>query len=108
MSRSATPNGGADAFNRMEFKRYLHDQLLRDTDVFSMAHSVEARVPFLDHELVEFATRLPSSWKLKDTVGKSLLKKAALALPKIAESIAGKKIRKVVIVPNKLVNIATN
>ena len=36
------------------------------------------------------------------------LKKAALALPKIAESIAGKKIRKVVIVPNKLVNIATN
>ena len=36
------------------------------------------------------------------------LKTAALALPKIAESIAGKEIRKVVIVPNKLVNIVTN
>ena len=36
------------------------------------------------------------------------LKKAALTLPKIAESIAGKEIRKVVIVPNKLVNIVTN
>ena len=36
-------------FNYIEFKRYLHDQLLRDTDVFSMAHSIEVRVPFLDH-----------------------------------------------------------
>jgi asparagine synthase (glutamine-hydrolysing) len=51
----------ASAFNRIEFKRYLHDQLLRDTDVFSMAHSIETRVPFLDHTLVEYAASLSSA-----------------------------------------------
>jgi asparagine synthase (glutamine-hydrolysing) len=35
----------------LEAKHYLGDQLLRDTDIFGMAHSVEIRVPFLDHEL---------------------------------------------------------
>jgi asparagine synthase (glutamine-hydrolysing) len=54
----------ASAFNRIEFKRYLHDQLLRDTDVFSMAHSVETRVPFLDHTLVEYAASLGSAEKI--------------------------------------------
>jgi asparagine synthase (glutamine-hydrolysing) len=54
----------ASAFNRLEFKRYLHDQLLRDTDVFSMAHSVETRVPFLDHTLVEYAASLGSAEKM--------------------------------------------
>jgi asparagine synthase (glutamine-hydrolysing) len=38
---------------------------------------VEARVPFLDHELVEWMTKVPPAYKLKDTVGKSMLKKAA-------------------------------
>lgn len=52
---SALPvsESGPDGFNYIEFNRYLHDQLLRDTDVFSMAHSVEVRVPLLDHTLVE-------------------------------------------------------
>jgi len=49
----------APAFRRLEMRRYLHDQLLRDTDVFSMAHSIEVRVPFLDHKVVECAARLP-------------------------------------------------
>jgi asparagine synthase (glutamine-hydrolysing) len=47
------------AFRRLEMQRYLHDQLLRDTDVFSMAHSIEVRVPFLDQKVVECAERLP-------------------------------------------------
>ena len=38
---------------RLEFGGYLQHQLLRDTDVMSMTHSIEARVPFLDHALVE-------------------------------------------------------
>jgi asparagine synthase (glutamine-hydrolysing) len=42
-----------------------------------MAHAVEARVPFLDHDVVDFATRVPSSYKLRDGVGKLVLKKAA-------------------------------
>jgi asparagine synthase (glutamine-hydrolysing) len=57
---SAEYLGGAEpvfsgAFRRMEMRRYLHDQLLRDTDGFSMAHSIEVRVPFLDHKVVECA-----------------------------------------------------
>jgi len=47
------------AFRNLEMRRYLHDQLLRDTDVFSMAHSIEVRVPFLDHKVVECAASLP-------------------------------------------------
>jgi asparagine synthase (glutamine-hydrolysing) len=46
-------------------------------DKLTMAHAVEARVPFLDHELVEWVTRVPPAYKLRDTVGKSILKKAA-------------------------------
>ncbi len=68
--------GGGDAapaFNRIEFKRYLHDQLLRDTDVFSMAHSIEARVPLLDHTVVEYAASLGSDEKMGNGVNKPLL-----------------------------------
>jgi asparagine synthase (glutamine-hydrolysing) len=46
-------------------------------DKLTMAHAVEARVPFLDHDVVDFATRLPPSYKLKDGVGKHVLKRAA-------------------------------
>ena len=46
-------------------------------DKLTMAHSIEARVPFLDHDVVDFATRLPPSYKLRDGVGKRILKKAA-------------------------------
>jgi asparagine synthase (glutamine-hydrolysing) len=51
----------APVFRHLEMQRYLHDQLLRDTDVFSMAHSIEVRVPYLDHQLVEQAGRLAST-----------------------------------------------
>jgi asparagine synthase (glutamine-hydrolysing) len=44
-------------------RTYTHDQLLRDTDVMSMAHSLEVRVPFLDRKLVEAVLRLPASIK---------------------------------------------
>ena len=59
--------------NYLEMKRYLHDQLLRDTDVFSMAHSIEARVPFLDHVLVEQVWGAASARKLSPEVNKPLL-----------------------------------
>ena len=49
------------------------DTLLRDTDSMSMAHSIEVRVPFLDHALVEFVTRLPGSIKRTNGRPKSLL-----------------------------------
>jgi len=61
----------------MEMKLRLPEHLLMRVDKLTMAHSIEARVPFLDHDVVEFANRLPWSYKLQDGVGKSLLKKVA-------------------------------
>jgi asparagine synthase (glutamine-hydrolysing) len=61
----------------LEMKLRLPEHLLMRVDKLTMAHAVEARVPFLDHELVEWVTRVPPSYKLKNTVGKSILKKAA-------------------------------
>lgn len=65
-----------DAAVRLEFEHYLQNQLLRDTDAMSMAHSIEARVPFLDHRLVETVYGLPHASKLARGVNKPLLLKA--------------------------------
>jgi len=61
----------------LEMKLRLPEHLLMRVDKLTMAHAVEARVPFLDHDVVDFATRLPSSYKLKNGVGKRILKQAA-------------------------------
>jgi len=61
----------------MDLKTWLPDDLLNKVDRTSMAASLEARVPYLDHRLVEFAYSLPSSVKLKGGVGKYILKRAA-------------------------------
>jgi asparagine synthase (glutamine-hydrolysing) len=73
----ASAETGANGFNYIEFKRYLHDQLLRDTDVFSMAHSIEVRVPFLDHVVVEQVAQADSALKMANGVNKPLLVGAA-------------------------------
>ena len=44
----------------MEMKLRLPEHLLMRVDKLTMAHAIEARVPFLDHDVVEFATRLPA------------------------------------------------
>jgi asparagine synthase (glutamine-hydrolysing) len=62
----------------LEAESYLVNTLLRDTDSMSMAHSLEVRVPFLDHPLVEFVTHLPQSLKRRKDTPKALLV-AALA-----------------------------
>jgi asparagine synthase (glutamine-hydrolysing) len=56
-----------------ELQAYMTNTLLRDTDCASMANSLEVRVPFLDHRLVEFVGRLPKSAKYNREVPKSLL-----------------------------------
>ncbi len=61
----------------MELKLRLPEHLLMRVDKLTMAHSIEARVPYLDHDVVEFAARIPPSYKLKNGLGKSVLKKAA-------------------------------
>ncbi len=55
---------------------YLPDDLLVKMDIATMAYSVEARSPFLDHHLMEFAARVPARLKLHETTGKVLLKYA--------------------------------
>jgi len=62
-----------EALTRLEFSHYLGDQLLRDTDVMGMAHSIEARVPYLDHRLVETVLGLPAALKLDRARPKPLL-----------------------------------
>ena len=55
---------------------YLPDDLLVKVDIASMANSLEARSPFLDHRLMEFAASLPPELKLKGLQSKYLLKRA--------------------------------
>ena len=54
----------------------LPDDFLMKTDRMSMAHSLEARVPYLDHKLVEFAMSLPADLKVRKATEKFILKKA--------------------------------
>ena len=67
-----------DLFHRMlytDIKTYLV-KLLTKQDTMSMAASVESRVPFLDHGVVEFAARIPASFSVKGVAGKQILKQA--------------------------------
>ena len=56
-------------------KTYLHELLMKQ-DQMSMAASIESRVPFLDHPLVEFASRLPERLKLRGLTTKWVLREA--------------------------------
>jgi asparagine synthase (glutamine-hydrolysing) len=61
----------------MDTTLWLPDLLLARGDKMSMAASIEARVPLLDHKLVEFAASLPANLKVRGLVRKYLLKKVA-------------------------------
>ena len=65
----------------LEFQNYLPFTLLRDTDVMSMAHALEVRVPFLDVALVDFVLSLPLEYRFAQGRQKPLL---AAAVPEIA------------------------
>jgi asparagine synthase (glutamine-hydrolysing) len=58
-----------------DIKTYLVELLMKQ-DNMSMAASIESRVPFLDHVLVEFATRIPREMQIHGLAGKRILKKA--------------------------------
>jgi asparagine synthase (glutamine-hydrolysing) len=72
--RPADDDRPGDAVALLEIDRYLLNQLLRDTDVMSMAHSLEVRVPLLDDRVVAAALATPSS--IRNRPGKALLQEA--------------------------------
>jgi asparagine synthase (glutamine-hydrolysing) len=61
----------------LDSRVWLPDDLLIKADKMTMAHAVELRVPFLDHELMEHAWSLPDALKISSGVGKAILRKAA-------------------------------
>ncbi len=77
------------AVSCLESRSYMVDTLLRDTDSMSMAHSIEVRVPFLDHALVEYVARLPGSIKRNGRPKSLLIDAMTDLLP--AEVISQKK-----------------
>jgi asparagine synthase (glutamine-hydrolysing) len=58
----------------VDTKTYLHELLMKQ-DQMSMAASIESRVPFLDHKLVEFAARMPESMKVRGMTTKYVLRR---------------------------------
>jgi asparagine synthase (glutamine-hydrolysing) len=79
MRETARQAAQLDSFTSVscfELQSYMVNTLLRDTDTASMANSLEVRVPFLDHRLVEFVGQLPKNAKFTKGIPKSLLVEA--------------------------------
>lgn len=74
--RTAPARSGLDAAQYADLTFWLPGDILTKIDRTSMAVSLEAREPLLDHRLVEFAARLPEGLRVKRSQGKWLLKKA--------------------------------
>jgi asparagine synthase (glutamine-hydrolysing) len=74
---SCDSNEYLDRMLHIDANLWLADDLLTKVDRATMAYSIEARVPYLDHHLVEFAARLPSHFKMRGSDGKYLLKQLA-------------------------------
>src|SRR5512141_1052758 len=76
------PNGHSTPLDRLlyaDMKTYLVELLMKQ-DQMSMAASIESRVPFLDHHLVEFAAALPPRMKLRGFTTKWILREAVKAI----------------------------
>lgn len=73
------PEHPLDVVSRLELTRYMRYQLLRDSDVYSMAHGLELRVPFVDVRLVEAVSGIPPADRLR--IGKQLLLDAMPEVP---------------------------
>lgn len=96
--RLVQTTAGYDAVTRvsaLELRLYMVNMLLRDTDGMSMAHSVEARVPYLDHPFVEWALTVPGRAK----VGHGPKPLLAAALRRLLPSVAIPAVKRGFVVP---------
>jgi asparagine synthase (glutamine-hydrolysing) len=79
-SRLAVLTSGRDhwlsALQQLDIRHYLPLDILTKVDRMSMAHSLEARVPLLDHVLAEFAATIPPGMKLRQGRTKHIFKRA--------------------------------
>lgn len=75
-ARKAADADPRDAVAYLDLRSQLPDEFLHMTDRFSMAHSIEARVPFLDHHFVELVMRIPPGVRTRAGDPKYLLKRA--------------------------------
>src|SRR5206468_4013264 len=69
------PGGTLDRMSRVDLQTYLVELLMKQ-DQMSMAASIESRVPFLDHEFVEYVAALPADLKLRGLTTKAVLREA--------------------------------
>ncbi len=90
LQRALTSIRGSQRFALADLQHYLPEDVLFKVDRMSMANSLEVRVPLLDHRLLEWVLRLPTSLRFREGRGKYLLRKvAARYLP--AEILAPRK-----------------
>ncbi len=73
---STLSNNSLDRLLYLDSKTYLPSDILTKVDRMTMANSLEARVPLLDHELIEFVQTIPAELKLKDFETKYIFKKS--------------------------------
>ena len=71
----ANGSGIVDAALLTDIMTYLPNDLLVKVDIATMANSLEARSPFLDHHVIEFAASLPEKYKMRGLTSKYLLKR---------------------------------
>jgi asparagine synthase (glutamine-hydrolysing) len=76
---SQTAGSVLDRMSAADLQTYLVELLMKQ-DQMSMAASIESRVPFLDHQLVEFAATLPDRWKLSGWTTKRVLRESMKGL----------------------------
>jgi asparagine synthase (glutamine-hydrolysing) len=76
LASQVNTNDALDSLLYLDSKTYLPGDILTKVDRMSMAVSLEARVPLLDHKLIEFVTRIPASLKMKGLETKYIFKRA--------------------------------